>query len=240
MNPYGEVSTRRPVTDEDLHGIKTAMRDIRASWSSLDLNNTVIPGTESAFDTMAESFRDKVQAHPATTERFQDSSALESGSIILSRFFYAGALTGALNGFTLDQTRDMLFTPTSYKTIEQLTHETNSSAKTLEFEYGMRQLNYSSVDDDPSRYVVAPDGGLIFRNYQIQRITERFRLAGESRLDYEEVAKQPEEIATNCKLNRLGGFALCYKSILDISLKDPSLIPAVLVRPDIMQSLMVE
>lgn len=240
MNFPGETPIRREVTDADISGIKTAMRDVSKSWQQTDLTEGIPPGSEAAFDAMADTFKHLVETHPATTERFHGSGPLESGYGILGRHFYAGALTGALRGYSLEEVRAMMFTPTSYQTVEYLTREINSSAKEIEFENGLRRITYSSIDNDPSRYAVADDGGLILKNYFLDRLRARMRLADEGRLSYEDAVTRPEEMKTNCKLNRLGGFATCYKAMGVIAITDPHLTAATLVRTDIKSPLTVE
>jgi hypothetical protein len=237
--PDGELY-KRPVTDHDRIQIKRAMRDTMDSWQDIQSCAAVVPGTEAAFDVMADEFQKRVKEHDATTERFRDSGAMIGGCEIFGRYFYAGALTGALNGLSLDALRQMMFNRTSYKTIEYLTREMNSAAKEIEFENGLRRVTYSHIDEDPNRFGISADGGLILTDYRLQRMRSRLRLADEDKISYDEVLEKPEDTPTKCELNHNGAFAMCYKAMCTIALRDPSLAPATLQRTDINRPLVVE
>ena len=216
------------VTDADLDGIRDAMNSVQAEWTHDAPVIDATAGTESAFDGMAKAFRGRVQSHLSLTDRFKQSETVEAGFGILGRYFYAGALTGALNGYSVSEVDDMMFKPTSYKSIEVLTHEINSSAKEIEFENGLRPTTHSGVDSHVCRFVIDSDGGLKMLYYPIDRLNARRRLAEEGRIDDEDICTPAEELPTNCGLNRRGAFALCSLFPFSVSLNDPRLVQATL------------
>lgn len=220
---------------------KLAIKQVAQNWGESSIPYSE-PGKYTAYDEMAIGFLHRVKAEVATNEaegmpsQLVESGAAYSGFYVVGRYLYAGATHAAIEGFSKDELKSLLFLPDSFRSLQLLTREWNNSAVSMEYELGLNGAIYPRDKRIQMGFTLKEGVGLTIKDHPILSYRARASMVDRGDIDsHEAFARPAREDTIRCMAHSAGIVAYVYKYMLEVADKDPALFDETLAMAEVRQ-----